>query len=277
MSGIAAALAEIAPEVTPEDAPAPGLVFEDLGAILDGTLVPPDMLVDDLLYVEGVHILGGHPGSGKTTLTMNAAWTAMGEGRHVVWLDYEGGTRPTVRRLRDVGVPDDLILERFHYAGWPVDAPAHLGTIAERWPGAMVVFDSASKAITLSNLDENSPSDVTRWAAPIVKASKLYSLPVVIIDHVTKNATASSRYSRGAGSKLADVDVQWYVEATEPFNREQSGLIHCRQQKDREGCMPFDLWYTIGDGRGGLATVPSCGPEPERSDPPTAAGPEPTI
>lgn len=271
--GVAAAFAELRETVNsaPTAAPSGGLVFEDLEAILNGTLVPPDMLVDDLFYVEGVHWLSGHPGCGKTTLTMNAAWTAMLEGRDVVWLDYEGGVRPTVRRLRDVGVPVDLILERFHYAGWPVDAPEHLGTVAERWPGALVILDSASKGITLAGLNENDPTEVTRWVAPIVKVSKLYSLPVVVIDHVTKSSNATARYSRGAGSKLADADVAWYVEATEPFNREQSGLIHCRLQKDREGCLPFDVWYTIGDGRGGLATEPASAPEPP------SAGPVPAI
>lgn len=267
MTGIAEAFADLRDTVnTAPNEPADmrprvgGLIFEDLGPILRGELKPPPMMVDDLLYVRGVHWISGHPGCGKTTLMMSSAWTAMGEGRHCVWLDYEGGSYDTVLRLRDVGVPDDLILSHFHYAGWPQDAPAYFGEVAAEWPGAFIVMDSASKGITLAGLDEDKPAQVTQWVAPIVKAAKQFELPIAVIDHVTKNASASSRYARGAGSKLADSDVAWFVEAIEPFSRTQSGLVRCGRQKDRSGVLPYETWFTVGDGDGRLTVLPADAP-----------------
>lgn len=244
----------------PEVVCAGGLVFEDLRGILSDALPAPDLMVDELLYVEGVHWISGHPGCGKTTLMMHAAWTVMQAGRHVVWLDYEGGLRPTLRRLRDVGIPDETLLEFFHYAGWPKDAPTYFSDVAAKWPGAFIIMDSASKSITLSGLDENSPGDITSWVAPIVYAAKTHSLPVAVIDHVTKNASATSRYARGAGSKLADSDVAWFVDAVEQFNREHSGLVRCSIQKDRDGALPLECWYEIGDGAGQLTVLPTSAP-----------------
>lgn len=264
------------PSEIPEPNAVGSLVFTDLRALLNGDLQPPDVMVDDLLYVEGVHWISGHPGCGKTTLVMNAAWEAMATGRHVVWLDYEGGDRATVRRLREVGVPVDLILERFHYAGWPEDAAASLSAIAERWPFALVVIDSASKALQMAGLDENSPSEVTKWMAPVVKECKRHALPVVVIDHVTKDSTSKQRYARGAGSKLADSDVAWYVELHEPFSRTQAGVIHCVLKKDRDGVLPpAGAWYTVGDGQGSLAVLPTAAPAEDQ--PPTPGSDEPLI
>lgn len=237
-----------------------GLYFEDLRGLLTGGVPEPEVMVDDLLYTEGVHWISGHPGSGKTTLTMYVAILVMLEGRHVVWLDYEGGVRPTLRRLIASQCPVDVALERFHYAGWPKDAPSYLDAVADRWPHALVVIDSASKALQSEGFDENSPSEVTGWVTPIVKATKQRGLPAIVIDHVVKQATQQTRYSRGAGSKLADADVAWFVNAETPFNRTTVGSVSVHQQKDREGYLPFTNWYQIGDGDGGLPVVPIEGP-----------------
>lgn len=238
-----------------------GLFFEDLKDLLENGVPPPDVLVDDLIYTEGVHWISGHPGSGKTTLCMYVAILVMLEGRDVVWLDYEGGVRPTVRRLLESGCPVDVALKKFHYSGWPVDAPAYFKDLAERWPNAMIVLDSASKALQGEGKDENSPGEVTAWAVPIVKAAKQHGLPILVIDHVTKSATETTKYSRGAGSKQADADIAWFVKCETPFNRTTVGTISVHQQKDREGYMPFTNWYQVGDGAGGLPVMPSDGPD----------------
>lgn len=229
-----------------------GLIFEDLGPMLEGGVPDPEVLVDDLLYTEGVHWMDGHPESGKTTLAMHLSIEVMGGGKHVVWLDYEGGLRQTVRRLIACDCPAQLAIERFHYAAWPTEPVQFFGDVAAKWPGALIVLDSASKAISAAGLDENSPTDVTKWCAPIVKAVKGCALPLIIIDHVIKSATKDSRYSRGAGSKLADSDVKFFVQCVDRFSRTQQGLICVHQQKDREGFLPYETWFKIGDGKGGL-------------------------
>lgn len=237
-----------------------GLIFDDLSELLRNGVPEPEVLVDDLLYSEGVHWISGHPDSGKTTLAMHSSIMVMHDGKHVVWLDYEAGTRGTVRRLLACQCPVELVLSQFHYAGWPQKPVDFFGDIAAQWPGALIVLDSASKALQMEGADENSPGEVTQWTSRIVKQCKDHELPVIIIDHVTKTATNTSRYARGAGSKLADSDVAWFVEKLEPFSRDQAGVIGVYRQKDREGYMPYASWYTVGDGHGNLPVVPTDEP-----------------
>jgi hypothetical protein len=100
---------------------------------------------------------------------------------------------------------------------------------------------------------------------PVVKACVQRELPLVIIDHVPKG-DKGSKYSRGAGSKLADVMVHWGVTKTQDFNRNQAGSITVKQHKDREGCLPFETWWRMGDGNGRLTIEPLDSP-PATDDP----------
>lgn len=234
------------------------LRFEpDLAEIAAGEIPEPERLIPNLLYVNRVHWLSGHPGHGKTTL---AAWSAtqhMQAGGHVIWLDWEGGVMPTVARMLAVGAKADEIGERFHLAAFPsisADAEgfAALAAALEDWPGALVVFDSASKALTAAGFDENNPAEATRWTTNLILPAREAGSTVIVIDHVTKGATKTTPYARGAGSKLADADVAWYVEATARFNRETAGRIELARHKDRDGLMPERLAFDVGDGAGGL-------------------------
>jgi hypothetical protein len=165
-----------------------------------------------------------------------------------------------------VGGRIEDIRERFHYAGWPKDAAKQLALVAARWPGALVVFDSASKALSSAGLNENDNAEVTAWAVDIVRAAKTNMLPVVVIDHITKTGK-DSPYSRGAGSKQADTDVHWRVEVLEEFNRTTIGSIQLKRTKDREGYFPANLFFTVGDGAGRLTIIPTDGPPTEEGEP----------
>lgn len=229
---------------------------ESLAELADGDIEPPPTLVPDVIVEGQVNWLAGHPAHGKTTIAMYAALTATADGRPVIWLDWEGGKFPTVRRLLAMGATaDDFAC--FHYAPYPrIPADADglqsiLGTLDRLEPGALVIFDSASKALTAAGLDENSPSDATKWTTEIVMPLREQA-SVIVIDHVTKGATRSTPYARGAGSKLADTEVFWYVEAEEKFNREQPGVILLTKHKDREGVLPERVRFSVGDGEGKL-------------------------
>lgn len=248
---------------TPIGDHAGGIVFESLDF---EDMADPEVLVDDLIYTEGVHLVSGHPGCGKTTIVQHIAHMVMADAGHVVWLDYEAGKRGTARRLLALGIPRDMITERFHYSGWPAEAEKHLAAVAERFPGALVVIDSMSKALSSGGINENDNSEVTSWTVQVVKACKDHALPIVIIDHITKTGD-ESQYSRGAGSKLADVDVHWRVKKESEFNRERIGSITLKQVKDREGFFPFASWWQIGDGHGKLVVLPTDGPPDEDGDP----------
>jgi hypothetical protein len=247
-----------------------GVVFESLADLLENGVDDPEFLVDDVLYDgDHVHLVSAHPGAGKTSWVMQLAWLVMAQERDVVWFDYEGGKKPTVRRLLDVGVPIELVRERFHYAGWPTDGEKHLAAIAKHWAQPpLVVVDSFSKALSFAGISENANDEVTTWTVQVVRACKQNGLPIVIIDHVPKDAK-SSMYSRGAGAKLADVDVHWGLTTEQPFNRKQAGSISVHQHKDRPGFFPFTTWWSMGDGQGNLTIAPmDSPPDPDNPDNP---------
>ena len=116
----------------------------------------------------------------------------------------------------------------------------------------MFVFDSASKALSTAGLNENSPPEVTRWTVEILLPLRDLGATVLVIDHVAKSATSTTPYPRGSGSKLADSENAWYVEKTEPFNREKSGEVKLTCKKNRSGTLPGEVRLKVGDGRGGL-------------------------
>lgn len=257
-------IADAAPGSFASAAEAIGFQFaDDLVDIARGDLAPAPALVRDLIVEGQVNWFAGHPGHGKTTIAMHAAWRAMDAGHHVVWLDWEGGKRPTVRRMiatsAAIGLRDPIATlgVQFHYVHGPrmtadEDGFAPIGAAIERWPGSLVVFDSASKALSAAGLDENNNSDATRWTTEVVMPTRDVGGTSLVIDHVTKEATRSTPYARGAGAKLADTEVFWYVERVEQFDRETAGVVRLTSQKDREGVLPHEITFRVGDGEGGL-------------------------
>jgi hypothetical protein len=232
----------------------------DLADMLDGEIPAPPILIDDLLYGDGqVHTLSGHPGCGKSTLAMWMAYDQLLQQRHVTWLDFESGTRQTARRMQAIGVTGAMARSCLNYAPFPGRIEAQVEDIARRWPGSLIVIDSMSKALAAAGASENANDEVTAWLSPVVRACKDHQIPIVIIDHISKGG-GLSEYSRGAGAKHADEDVQWRINKVEEFNRKQAGLIHVENKKDREGFLGFDLYFKVGDGQGGLPLTPTTGP-----------------
>lgn len=259
------------PQETAADAG--GLKFErDLGTILAGGIPEPEQLIDGLVYAKRVHWLMGHPGHGKTTVAMDVARQHMENGGHVIWFDWEAGIRPTVARLAAVGATVEQLDSQFHLATGPMIEASDAGfeLIADaltEWPDALVVFDSASKALSLAGFDENSPTEATKWTTKIVLPTRDAGATVLVIDHVTKGATKTNPYPRGAGSKLADADMVWFVGKTKPFARDRVGAIELTNTgKDREGMMPKAVAFEVGDGNGRL---PLTRTEVEESDGPS--------
>lgn len=246
-------------QADPDDLEAPARFdfAADLGDIARGGIPEPPRLIPDLLYANRVHWLSGHPGHGKTTVAAEAARQHMAAGGHVVWLDWEAGLRPTVARMLAVGAEPEQLEELFHLAISPPlaaddDGAAKIAAALEQYPRALIVFDSASKALGAAGADENNPTEATAWTTKIILPAREAGATVIVIDHVVKGATKTTPYARGAGSKLADTDVAWYVEATIRFDRDTPGKVELTRHKDREGLMPERLIFEVGDGAGGL-------------------------
>jgi AAA domain len=249
----------------------PTIRFEDdFADVLSGDTPPPEQLVPGLIVADAVNWFGGHPKQGKTTIVLWAGLELMRAGRHVVWFDWENGKRRVARRLKDLGAEEELVRERFHYAYRPViEADLNgLQRVEEalgRWPGAFVVFDSAGKALSTAGLNEDSNTETLRWTTTVVIPTRDAGATVGVVDHVPKGATRSTPYPRGAGTKLADTEVMWYVEAVDPFRRTHAGRLRLTNHADRDGVLPEEVQYRIGDGAGGLP-IERADPERERDD-----------
>lgn len=263
INAAAEAAAKLTGDVDEIDPP-PGLIFETgLGKIARGERKPPRHIVDGLILENALTWLDGHPDSGKSTIACHVAVEHMRAGGHVIWVDWEAGKVGVVDRLMAAGaqvehLDDDDPECLFHLSSFPLldatpESFGHVAATLDAYPGALVIFDSASKALAAAGLDENNPTEVTRWTTNIAIPTREAGASVIVIDHVTKGTTKDNRYSRGAGSKLADTDVRWYVEAVQPFNRETVGRVELTRKKDRDGWLPHSqIAFEVGDGAGGL-------------------------
>lgn len=251
--------------IVPPDDGARRFEFVDLGLLAAGGLQPPDVLHNGVIVEGRINWLSGHPGHGKTTLAMYIAVEHMEAGGHVLWIDWENGQLSATRRLIAVGAKLDQLAkgpeQRFHYVPFPTLAADSSGfepirAALEDYPGALVVFDSASKALSTAGISEDSNEDATKWTTSIVMPTREAGATVIVIDHVPKSATRHTPYPRGAGAKLADTDVHWYVEASERFDRQTAGVLRLTNHKDREGVLAPELWFRVGDGEGNLPITP---------------------
>jgi hypothetical protein len=225
---------------------------------------PPALLVPNLLVEHAVNWYSGHPKNLKTTLIAWAALERMRAGQHVVWFDWEMGRGRLRRKFGELGAGTELLREFLHYRYRPPVGPegtglGRFGPAMERIAASvsglgspLVVFDSAGKALSAAGLSEDSNTETLGWTTGVVIPVRDLPATVAVADHVTKGATRSTPYARGAGTKLADTEVHWYVEATSRPSRSKAGELLLTNHADRDGVLPERVRYAVGDGEGGL-------------------------
>lgn len=217
-----------------------------------------------LIYSGRVHTLSGPPEAGKTILGLWLALKAMQRGNRVLMLDEETGLRQTADILNSMGADPEMIRERLYYSAfndmpWKGDDIDHLAMLLEEWKPRLSIFDSAGELLSSAGIDENNPTDVTRFYKLVLRpvASKFRS-SVLLIDHDAKEgsyAKGPSRYSRGTTAKLAVPDVMIKLTQLRPFSRSQDGVLGLYVAKDRLGAMhrhyrirvtsqPLDMEFT---------------------------------
>ena len=219
-----------------------------LALLLRDGIEPTPQLVKDLIYAGLMHSMAGPPGSGKTLLALWIAVQVMRGGGRVLYLDAENGPRLVAERLRDLGADLDALDELFHYypAGItldPEDLSRLAATTVEVRP-ALAVFDSFADFIAAAGLEENANTDCTLWVSKVTQPLKDAGIAVLILDHVPKN----SKGPRGAGAKVAKMDVVWNVETTLAFDRGRTGEITLTNAKDREAWLPKITRFSVGGG-----------------------------
>jgi len=234
----------------------------DLANVIENGIEPVepfDAEEPDLLAGCVTCIIGG-PEQGKTVLAAHKIIRALRGDKRVLLIDEEMGVRLTAERLDAMGATRDdlsrLIYFPFTLADFGGNLEAMAATITEgiiRESVDLIVMDSVSKLIAAAGMDENSNSDATRLlGAWITPAAHVHGRTVLLLDHTTK-VEDDGKYGRGAGSKLADVDVQFHIQAAVPPTRTSMGRLVLSRKKDRLASVPATINYLAGgDGTGAL-------------------------
>ena len=218
----------------------------NLASILTGEhvdIVPTQLAREDgqrLLYPAKIHAFNAEPEAGKTWLALLACTQAIARHEHALYIDFEGGAVDIVTRLLELGVEPAALLDRFHYIrpDDPLDASAQarVGAVLDAWAVTVAIVDGLAEALTLNNLKENDPSDVTTFFTRLPRRIAAAGAAVVILDHVVKDRENQGRYGRGSGAKLAGIDGASYkLEIVKPFGRGMSGVAKVLVTKDRHG------------------------------------------
>lgn len=242
------------------------LDFANLGvALLAGEIAPPEMLIDDLIYAEGIHSIYSPGGTGKTILALWIALQAIGQGLTVVYIDEENGPNHITELLKHMDADAELVSRYFKYAPSPgltkADVNRWYRTVLQVNPN-LVVFDSFADHLALDGLSENTSTDVTGWIKNFAQPVKDAGGSVLILDHVAKDT--GGKGARGSTAKLAKVDVAWKLTLDSPFSRDVEGRITLSRDKDRKGAMPYSRTFEVGGNGLGTLTV---SPEGTKAEP----------
>jgi AAA domain len=248
----------------------------DLAELARHGVPAPELLCGGLLYRGGLHSLAGPPDTGKSTLLYTWTLVLLAQGERVVLLDEESGREQVTEKLLALGAaPEHLTrLAYLEFEGRRWDEADRRGLaqlLAERRP-ALVGFDSAGAFLASAGLDEDKAEPVHAfYKGVLLAAARSSNAAVVVLDHLTK-ADEGSRYARGSGAKLQDVDVALRLDPIRPFSRAQPGLLKLRVTKDRRGHLVRDheIRVEVEDGQLALSITPTD--QIASTDDPTLAG-----
>lgn len=218
----------------------------DLGPYLRGEVVRPEPTVGmarsdglRLLYPGKEHTVVGEMESGKSWFMLGCAAAELVAGHHVVYIHFEeSDPGDTVERLVLLDVPQDAILELFHFVG-----PEHPAT-AERLAGllspvpSLVILDGINEAMSLHRLAIREEDGAAEFRRRIVKPFTRAGAAVLGADHVVKDREKRDRGPLGSihkGNALSGTLIM--LENAEPFGRGQKGRSHVFVTKDRPGVL----------------------------------------
>jgi putative DNA primase/helicase len=251
-----------------KDSPEPTEVAErrarferiDLGEPISSGMEPPDMLVPEELYTGRVHCIYSAGGTGKTFKALWLIKKAIDQGKPVLLLDLENGTRIISDRLRDLGAEAEQVRRYLYYYPFPSmpltdDASAEFEELLEEIRPTLVVVDSWINCLSAAGLDENSATDIAQWAEAYPQRARVRGIACLLLDHVPKEGGSA----RGSGRKLDYVDVMWELRNPQKFDRQTVGRIDMHLRKDREGWLPKVLTFSVGGGEEGFVFKQSAG------------------
>jgi hypothetical protein len=220
----------------------------DLASVIDGERPDrsPQILQRTdgarLLYPGKTHMLSGPYESLKTWLALKACAGQMAAGEHVLFIDFEDDPDVIVDRLRELGVPDILILERFHYLrpDEPLASPKHtesdalavLDATIEAHPHSLAVVDGLTEALALHGISMNDNTEVARFISLLPRRLVRDGAAALILDHVPHEGGRAI----GAQHKVAGLSGAAYlIEPVQMGGRDGESVARLTVKKDRPG------------------------------------------
>jgi hypothetical protein len=223
----------------------------DLDDVLDGTFEPqvPTILRRSdgpaFLYPGRIHSVNAEPEAGKGWLSCAACADVMLAGGVALYIDLEDSRENVVGRLVALGVPREVIRDRFRYVQPEERADeAAIKRLVALEP-ALVVIDSANEAMTLQGLNYIKNDEIVEFVRLMARPFKNAGAAVLLLDHVTKDKETRGRYAIGGQQKLAAVDVTYSLDVKSQFSRGHDGRVRVNVAKDRPaGVRP----HAVGSG-----------------------------
>ena len=221
-------------QTPPQDEPTPSSWQpQDMVEALDGDGPPPATFLTrtdgiSLIYPGRVHWIQGESESLKSWLLLLGVAQALNDGKNVVWLDFEDDAIGVGGRLKNLGVPRDVLVDhnRFAYVQPTDGLYDHRNNVA--LPGAialakllasnewhLVGIDGVTEAMTVEGLSLLDNADIATWLRVLPKyITSLTGAAVCAIDHVTKSKETQGRFAIGGQHKLAGTTGATYKVTT---------------------------------------------------------------
>jgi hypothetical protein len=163
-------------------------------------------------------------------------------GGTVLYIDFESGPAPIVRRLLDLGCSSEQIATSFFYVHPEVKPGADLAEY-EAWSAiftarfTLAVIDGVTDAIGLWGLSTKDNDEFSAFAKQVPRRIAAETgAAVVLVDHVTKDKDSRGRFAIGGQAKMATLDGAAYVvDVVEALGKGRRGVLSIGVAKDRPG------------------------------------------
>lgn len=194
-----------------------------------------------LLYPGLVHSFHGESESGKSLIVQIECVTLINGGHEVLYIDFESDAASVVNRLLEFGADPAAVDEHFRYVQ-PEFRPdsgeerrAWEEMLSDRY--ALAVIDGVTDALSIFGCSTIDNDELSGWIRAVPKQiAARTGAAVVLIDHVTKDASTRNRWAIGGQAKMAGLTGAAYtVEVIAPLGRGLRGEILLRIGKDRPG------------------------------------------
>jgi bifunctional DNA primase/polymerase-like protein/AAA domain-containing protein len=242
---------------------------EDLSEFIDGDPEPVEPCLwkrQDglmLLYPGRVHALYGESESGKSLVMQAEAAEVIKRGGYVCIIDFESTATTVIPRLKKMGVTGQQIAKQLWYIRpetdpriRPIDQVAWEAICAQNFD--LIIWDGVNESLSTVGASMNENDDYNAWLRNMPrKLAQRTGAPVVLIDHVVKDAEKRGRYGIGTVAKLNTLDGASYtLEVVDPLGRGMRGELLLWLGKDREGAIkPHQVDYNPKTRLGKIAKI----------------------